>query len=120
MTDSEWFLDLNGEAGKQVAERVLQREAHDNGSNGRRGQQLLAQQHRADHGEEHDDDEVLDDRREAIGRAIQPPRVGDERDRGVDEREDEREARERRQDLDIAQALPRGNLEKCEAEDQPA
>ena len=70
--------------------------------------------------EEHDDGEVLDDRREAIGRAILPPGIGDQRDGGVDDRENDRQARERRQELDVAQPLPRGDLEERETEDQPA
>ena len=119
LADAKRLLDLNREAGKQVAERVLQREADHDRADRRRRQQLLAQQHRADHDEEDDDGEVLDDRREAIGRAIQPPRIGDQRDRGVDDREDDRQARERRQELDVAQPLARGDLEQCEAEDQP-
>ena len=70
LADAERLLDLNREPGEQVAERVLQREADHDRADGRRRQQLLAQQHRADHDEQHDDGEVLDDRREAIGGAI--------------------------------------------------
>ena len=119
VADAKRLLDLNREAGKQVAERVLQREADHHRADRRRRQQLLAQQHRADHDEERDDGDVLDDRREAIGRAILPPRIGDQRDGGVDDREDERQAREREQELDVAQPLPRGDLEQREAEEQP-
>jgi hypothetical protein len=119
LPDAERLLDLNRESGEQVAERVLQREADNNGADGGCGQQLLAQQHRADHDEEDDDGEVLDDRREAIGGAILAPGVGDERDRGVDDREDDRQPRERVQELDVTQPLPRSDLKKREAEDQP-
>ena len=83
VADAEGLLDLDGEAGEEVAERVLQREAHDHGADGGGGQQLLAQQHRADHDEEADDDDVLDDRGEAIGRPVLAPRVGEQRDRSA-------------------------------------
>ena len=119
LPDAKRLLDLNREARKQIAERVLQREADDDRADRRRRQQLLAQQHRADRDEENDDGEVLDDRRKAIGRAIRSPGIGDQRDRGVDDRQNDRQARERQQELDVAQPLARGDLEQREAEDQP-
>jgi hypothetical protein len=46
MADPEGLLDLNGEAGKQVAERVLQREAHHNRADGCVVSNRFQQQHR--------------------------------------------------------------------------
>jgi hypothetical protein len=97
----------------------LKREADHDRADGGRGEQLLAQHHRADDREQHDDQEILDDRGKTIRGAILPPRVGDDGDDGVDDRENEREAGERRQELDVTQPLLGENLEKREAENQP-
>jgi hypothetical protein len=97
VSNTERLLDLNRQAGKQVPQRVLQRETHDHRADRRRRQQLLAQQHRADDGEQRDDGDILDDGRETIRGAIQAPGIRDQRDRGVDDREDEGQARERRE-----------------------
>jgi hypothetical protein len=49
-----------------------------------------------------------------------PPGVGNQRDGGVDDGKNEREARQRRQELDVTQPLPDCEFEKPEAENQPA
>ena len=48
VADAKRLLDLNRKPREQIAERVLQREADDDGADRRRRQQLLLHQHRGD------------------------------------------------------------------------
>ena len=119
MSDAEGLFDLDGEPGKEVAQRVLEREAHHHGTDGRGRQQLLAQQHRGDRAEETDDGHVLDDGGEPIGRPVVAPRVDQQGDDQVDERQDQDEPGQRRGQRPVTQPLADGQLEAEEREEQP-
>jgi hypothetical protein len=119
MANAERLLDLDRQAGEQVPERVLQREANHHCAHARRREQLLAQQQRANHGEDRDHAEVLDDGGELVGGAILAPGIDEQRDRGVDDRQNQREAGDRRQQRGIAETLADRQLQDCEAGDQP-
>ena len=89
MPHAEGLLDLDRHAREEIAERVLQGEAHHHGADGGSREQLLAHQHRRDDEEQPDDGDVLHDGGEAIGGAAVAPRVDQQRDDEVDEGEDE-------------------------------
>ena len=63
MAHVEWLLALNGEAGKRVSERVLQRKPDDDGTHRRGGEQLVVEHERGDEQNQADDDELLKDGR---------------------------------------------------------
>ena len=102
VADTKRLLDLNREAGEQVAQGVLQGEAQYHRADRRRGEQLLAQQHGADRHEQRDHGGVLHDAREAIAWPIVAPLVGGQRYNGVDDRQHQDEPGQARQQLDIA------------------
>jgi hypothetical protein len=91
VADAKRLLDLDRQAGEKVPERVLEREPdHDRADGGGRENPLLQdQRHR--HGEQADDDGILDDRRKTVGQPIGPPRIDDQRDCRVDDAEREQE-----------------------------
>ena len=72
---AERLLDLDREAGKRVAQRVLQREADDDRAHRGRRQELLLHHAGARDQENPDDDRVLHDVREVLGRAVHPQGV---------------------------------------------
>ena len=80
VADVERLLALDRQAGEGVAERVLQREAEHDGADRRGREQPIAEEGRAT-SDQADDDEVLEDRREAIRHAIEPQRVDRDQDR---------------------------------------
>ena len=84
VADAKRLLDLNRQPGKQVAQRVLQREADHDGADGGRRQHLLLHEQHGHEREQRDDDRVLDDGGEAIGQAVFAPGVqqGDDDQRG--------------------------------------
>ena len=65
VADAERPLDLNRQAGEQVAQRVLQREPEHDGAHRRRRQDAIAQNERRDHAEEQNEKRVLHDRQES-------------------------------------------------------
>ena len=92
MADAERLFDLNREARKEIAERVLQRKAEDHGADGGRREDSFLEEERRRQREERDDDRVLNDVRELIRDAIDPPRIDEQNDDDVDDAEGERAA----------------------------
>ena len=111
MTDPERLLDLDGEAGEEIAERVLQGEADDHGADRRGGQQLLVEEQRRRHGEQADDDDVLDDGRHAFGRPIPSPRIDEQRDAGDEAGGDEGQPRHPAEQRRVAQPAADADLD---------
>ncbi len=89
MADPERLLDLNREAREQIAEGVLQREPEHHGPDGRRRRKQIAEEERGGESEQRDDHRVLDDVRELLRNAIDPPGVDCQRDDRVDQAEGE-------------------------------
>ena len=79
------------QAGERVPERVLQREADDDGADRRGREQLVVEHERGDEGEQADDDGVLQDGREGIRHAVGAERVDEADDDEVDQAGGERE-----------------------------
>ncbi len=75
IADTERLFHLDGEAGEQVAQRVLQREPDHHGAHRRCGEDALLKNQRGGHREERDHERVLDDVRKALGKAIDVPRI---------------------------------------------
>ena len=85
VADAKWLLDLNGQAGEQIAQRVLQREADDHGANRRRRQNAIAQDERRDHARTAAITSVSWTMfGESIGNAIDAPWIDRQRDDEVD------------------------------------
>ena len=75
VTNVERPLALNGQPGKGVPQRVLQRKADDHRTDRRRGEQLVVKHERRHQHQQPDDDEILQDRRIAVRYAILAKRV---------------------------------------------
>jgi hypothetical protein len=87
VADAERLFDLNREARKEIAERVLQRKAENHGADRRRREDAFLEEERRRHREERDDERVLHDIREFLGDAIDPPRIDRQDNDDVDEAE---------------------------------
>ena len=111
MADAKRLLDLNRQARDEVAERVLQREAEDDGAGGGRGEHAVAQDQRGRHGKQQKDDRVLNDVGEAVGQPIVAPRIDDERDEEIDQAE-EQQQRLKRAELRLQFSIERAVPEK--------
>ena len=85
----ERALDLNRESRERVAERVLEREAHDDGTHRGGGEELLTQEDSSDHAERAEDDRVLEDRGKPLWDPIGAQRVDEDDNREVDSPERE-------------------------------
>ena len=73
VADAERLLDLDREPGERVAQRLLQREAHDRRHDRGRGQKLrVRERDDGGHGDEERDDRVLHDGRRPLGRVRRP------------------------------------------------
>ena len=79
---AKWFFDLNRQAREQVAQRVLQREAHDHRTDRSGGKDFFLKDHRRADGEEPDDDGILHDGRKAIRQTMHAPWIDDHGDDG--------------------------------------
>ena len=80
MADAKRLFDLNRQAGKQIAERVLKRETDHDRTDRRGREDSFLQDHRGAQREQPDDDRVLHDGRKAIRQTIDAPRIDDEGD----------------------------------------
>ena len=89
--DAKRLLDLDRQAREEVPERVLEREPDDDRADGGGRENPILQNQGHRHGEEADDDGILDDRRKTVGQPIGPPRIDGQRDRRVDDAEREQE-----------------------------
>ena len=98
VADVERLLALEREAGERVAERVLEREADDDGADRGGRDEPVGNERRGEH-DQADDHEVLDDRREPVRHAVRAQRVDQADDDEVDEPGGEREP------LELAQIL---------------
>ena len=75
VADAERLLDLNGEPGEQIAERVLQRQPDDDRADRGRRHHAIAKDQRRDEREQRDDERVLDDVGKALGDPIGAPGI---------------------------------------------
>jgi hypothetical protein len=87
VTDAKRLLDLNREAGEQVPQRVLQREAEHHRADRRRCQNLFLHEQDGRQREHPDDNRVLNDGGELLGHAVLAPWVDREDDEDVDDAE---------------------------------
>ena len=90
VTDAERLIDLNRDAGKRVAERVLERKAGNRGDDRRARQDVEARDVEDDEAggeDEQDHHRVLHDRWCTVGDLVLVPGVEQQRDEQVDQRE---------------------------------
>ncbi len=88
---------LDRETRERIPKRVLQCEPDDHGADGGGGQQLVMKHERGHEQEQTDDDEVLQDRRIAIGNPIVSERIQKRNDDEVDQTRGERQPLDRNQ-----------------------